>query len=190
MNECTLESMDRYILESLQQAVPMLRNAARRCNLDFDDLYQEAYLTLRSSLPRVLAANHPRAYIHTMFRMLAYQLVRQRNQRREAISLDCVCGEDENVTRADLIADPDPEPEAVAILEEQTAVLYEALHRLPASWQAEVHLYYELEQFEVCANSRLQRVCTATNNKAKNALRCKAYQELRRDPALREAVQV
>ncbi len=188
MSEDTLESMNEYILESLTQAIPMLRNAARRCNLDFDDLYQEAYLTLRSSLSRVLAANHPRAYIHTMFRILAYQLVRKRNQRREAISLESVCGEDGNVTRASLL--PDPEPEEVVILEESSQALYEALRRLPVSWQKEVRLSYELEQFEVCANSRQQRLpCAATNNKARNAIRSKAYVELRQDQVLREAVQ-
>ncbi len=165
-----------YILESLRQAVPMLRNLAIRYHLDFDDLYQDAFLVALDCYERAMAYSNPRAFIQARLRWHALKVVRARSSH-SALSLDAMLPELECST---------PAADGLSAHEREQA-LYTALSRLTIQQQRALVSFYGLAAFQPQANGRRSWRAIAANPKAEWNRRDKAMTELRRDQALREA---
>ena len=165
-----------YILESLRQAAPMLRNLAIRYELDYDDLYQDAFLVALDCYEQAMTARNPRGFIQARLRWYAVLQVRTRSYC-PSLPLD-VIGELPVKTPVDHAP------------EKREQALYTALQRLTIQQQRALTDFFGLAAYEPVANGRRSWRATATNKSAAWERRKKGLAELRRDQALREAVQV
>ncbi len=175
-----------YIVESLRQATGMMRNLALRYNQDFEDLYQEGYLSVLEvirSLPAYV--KKPRAYIQ---RSLFHDLLGWLHAKpKEEVSLDAPLDSEEAVSLLDILAEKPaveyhPEPS-----DERAHALYAALKRLPLEEQRYLREVYQLNAFEPVP---LYPYARNNDQRSRNAMSTRAYKALRRDQTFAVAMGV
>jgi hypothetical protein len=187
---CTMIDHD-YILESLRQAVPMLRNLASRYNFDFDDLYQESYLIAARIVSERGALETLRPFIHHWIRGEVLHRAKEMGLHPTR-SLDMPLHSETEERLLDRLAAPVPLPTDEEREDRRATVLYAALRRLRLSQQREIRTFYGLQRFYPHANGRAQwhrsSWCGSQSERARNSLRSHAMTELRHDQALREVI--
>lgn len=179
-----------YILESLRQATPMLRNLAIHYHLDFDDLYQDSYLIAHRIVSERGAHESLRPFIHKWIRGEALRHATDLGLHPTR-SLDMPLSTETEETFLDRLAAHVPTTVDEEREDRRASALYAALRRLRLSQQREIRAFYGLHRFYPHTNGRARwRACGSDSERARNSLRSRAMTELRRDERLREAVQV
>jgi DNA-directed RNA polymerase specialized sigma24 family protein len=166
-----------YILESLEQARPMLSNLAYQYNMDGDDLYQEAYLVAHKIMADPQKPHH-RAYIQGAIRLHVYDLLRH---RPSAASLDAPIGEDGDTSLIDMLVET-ARPQQTRRDYYRKRALLKALRRLPEKQQRAINLFYRIERLAPRAAKR---------NIAKHTIssyRSVGLNQLREDKYLNKAI--
>lgn len=164
-----------YILESLEQAAPMLRNLARHYDMDVDDLNQEAFLVCHKIMSDP-AKPHTRPYLHGAIRIHVFDLA---SKRKLAVSLDAPLSDESDMSLIDLLVAPQ-KPQQTRRDYYRKRALLKALRRLPEHYQRAVSLFYGIERLSVLGRDVKER--TLKNN------RVLARSALRRDARLNKAV--
>jgi hypothetical protein len=177
-----------FIMESLFQATPMLRNMAYRYGLDFDDCYQDAYLVVHRIVAERGAHEQLRGYIHSHIKFSVLTTARNRYGSPLPLSLDMPMSSDSNVALADRLAEAAPTPVDEDRQLQRARRLYASLRKLPLNQQRELRRAYKLFQFVPHRNARYTFQIRKPGAASLCNLRAKAMMELKRDQALREAV--
>jgi len=107
---------DALILSYLNSVDSLLRRYAASARLDYDDLRQDAVLTIMHCLEVQPNAANPRAYISRSVRNRIIDKIRY-NQCRRAVSLDALC--DTCSTLSDLFPSDEREPGAALATREE-----------------------------------------------------------------------
>jgi DNA-directed RNA polymerase specialized sigma24 family protein len=165
-----------YILESLEQAMPMLRGLARQYDLDASDLYQESYLVAHKIMSDPQKPHH-RAYIQGAIRLHVYEIARH---RKHAVSLDAPLSsssddDNQDMTLIDLLVEP-ARPQQTRRDYYRKRALLKALRRLPECQQRAISLFYRIDALSHLASSNV-KVGTLRDYsaKSKRALRNDKY---------------
>lgn len=88
---------DAYILESLRQAESMIRHIASTYHMEYDDLYQEAYLIARKRASVLPEKTDPRAYLRRAIQ--GHLLDLARGERWHSCECGCEMDRDHNAAR-------------------------------------------------------------------------------------------
>lgn len=174
-----------FLLDCLHQATPMMRNIADKYHLEYDDLYQEAYLLAHKRLNVLPQKQNPRGYLQ---RAIQSHLIKLAIKDRWMLSLDePVSDEEDEETYADRLPAPVQmeDEQASTRMEQRIQALYAALRNLPLEEQTYLREVFQLNAFEPVP---LYPYCRNNAHRSRPAIRRRAYQVLRRDSELRAAV--
>lgn len=142
-----VEERNKYILESLRQATPMLRNMARHYDLDFDELYQTAAEIALRWYDYAIGSPNPRAYLHKAIRRSCLNMTGVTNPHRkhklsdfyQIVSLDIPLFNGKSILR-DLI----PELPQVMVDTRGFTSVYAAIDTLPTIYHEVIVLRFGL----------------------------------------------
>lgn len=173
-----------YILESLHQAERMISNIAEKYHLEYEDLYQEAYLLAHKRLDVLPTKANPRAYLQ---RAILSHLHSLAVRERWTFSLDEPIQEDEDETYADRLQDLTlvVDERDLQRLSERAQALYAALKRLPLEEQQYLREIFQLNAFDPVP---LYPYCLNNPCRTRAAVQSRVYRALRRDTQLQAAV--
>ena len=143
---------DTMIIESLQQASPMLRNMAYRYHSDYDDLYQVAAEALLHAYTSAQRARDPRAYLHRTIHYAILRHVGVASHRRQSladhyamVSLDAPLADYPTFSLQDVISEPAP----AASEDRDYAYLYACMGLLPDAYREAICMHFGLSGYGV-----------------------------------------
>ncbi len=175
-----------YILESLRQASPMLRNFAKRYDRDYDELWQIAALAALEQYEKAQRVENPRAYLH---RVIRNAILKTLPMSIQFLSLDAPVAQGSEMTYADYLVSPDPVPCDTAREQQQMTALYQALNRLPLEDQVYLCRVHGIIAYTPTLPTEGRFAARSPNFTCTNsALGAHAYHWLRRDEALVHAL--
>jgi DNA-directed RNA polymerase specialized sigma24 family protein len=141
------DERNAYVMESLEQARPMLRNLARRCRTDFDDLYALAAEVALAGYERAMMAEKPRNYLQRAIHIEcldALGLTKPENRKQQLsdhyqiVSLNKPLHIDSEQTLEDVVTAIDH------IAKEYPQEVYQAIEGLPEKYLVPLCMRYGL----------------------------------------------
>ncbi len=182
-----IAARNAYILESLNQAAPMLRNFAKRSRRDYDEVWQIAAVAALEQYERAQSVENPRAYLHRVIRNAILKSLHV--PPIQFLSLDAPVAQGSEMTYADYLVSPDPVPCDTAREQQQMTALYQALNRLPLEDQVYLCRVHGIIAYTpVLPTEGRFAVKFPDLTRTNNALGTHAYHWLRRDEALVHAL--
>jgi DNA-directed RNA polymerase specialized sigma24 family protein len=179
-----------YLMESLHQAIPMLRKLATRLGYAYEELYQIAALAALERYERAQETRHPREYLHACMRYAIMDHYWKTIHRSlHPLSLDAPLDEEGRITYADLLASPEPVSRVSEQEKSRRAALYEALSRLPLEEQRYLCRVYGIGDYTPTLPTEGRFAGRRPDSpRSDAALSSHAYNWLRRDIALAGAL--
>ena len=176
-----------YALETLEMVSPAIRAIAAQFGLEYDDLYQEAFLLACKRLKDLAQKEAPRAYLIGAIKGHVRTLAIKRPQE---LSLDKPVMEDDEgceITYADCLESPVIvyDEQASVHVDERIQALYTALRKLPLEEQTYLREVYELNGYDPVP---LYPYCLNNACRTRSAIGSRVFRALRRDNELRVAI--
>lgn len=177
-------SRDTFVLECVQHARPMLFNLAQRCNVEIDDLLQEAAVLTLLRYDRAMQADNPQGYMQRAIRSHALAQIGKTYHDDTALSLDAPRGEGEDdYTLLDTLAAPVDQDQDHTMTDQRTAALHTALNRLALDEQQYMRQHYKLNSYNPVPHWHDGKI-SKSHERSQHAISQAAYRHLRADREL------